>query len=156
MLVCFNLLSPEPGGGSALGYEFARYLKIRGAWGASWSPDGRRVSFLTEISGVPQAWEVPAGGGWPEQLTFHDERVSGAEYSPTVEEILFGMDAGGNERSQLFLLGQEGERDLTRDPEAIHYSGGFSPDGTQISYTATRRNGTDFDVLVQRLPDGEP
>ena len=139
-----------------MGYEFGRYLKIRGAWGASWSPDGRRVAFLTEITGVPQAWEVPAGGGWPEQLTFHEERVSGAEYSPVRDEMLFGMDAGGNERSQLFLLGQGGERDLTRDPGAIHYSGGFSPDGTRISFTATRRNGTDFDVFVQDLPGGEP
>lgn len=141
-----------------MGYEFARYLKIRGAWGASWSADGRRVAFLTEITGVPQAWEVPAGGGWPEQLTFHEERVSGAEYSPTGGKILFGMDAGGNERSQLFLLGTEGsgERDLTRAPDAIHYSGGFSPDGTRISFTATRRNGTDFDVFVQDVPDGEP
>ena len=141
-----------------MGYEFGRYLKIRGAWGAGWSPDGRRVCFLTEITGVPQAWEVPAGGGWPEQLTFHEERVSGAEYSPTRDEILFGMDAGGNERSQLFLLGTggSGERDLTRGPGSIHLSGGFSPDGTRISFTATRRNGTDFDVFVQDVPDGEP
>ncbi|CAA9407409.1 MAG: Acylamino-acid-releasing enzyme [uncultured Rubrobacteraceae bacterium] len=141
-----------------MGHDFGRYLKIRGAWGAGWSPDGQRVSFLTEITGVPQVWEVPAGGGWPEQLTFHGERVSGAEYSPTKDEILFGMDAGGNERSQLFLLGQGGgeERDLTRDPGAIHYSGGFSPDGARVAFTATRRNGTDFDVFVQDVPDGEP
>jgi len=139
-----------------LGYEFARYLKVRGAWGASWSPDSQRVSFLTEITGVPQVWEVPVGGGWPEQLTFHEERVSGAEYSPTRDEILFGMDAGGNERSQLFLLGNGVERDLTRNPEAIHYSGGFSPDGARVAFTATRRNGTDFDVFVQGVPDGDP
>ena len=139
-----------------MGYEFARYLKVRGAWGASWSPDSQRVSFLTEITGVPQVWEVPVGGGWPEQLTFHEERVSGAEYSPTRDEILFGMDAGGNERSQLFLLGNGVERDLTRNPEAIHYSGGFSPDGARVAFTATRRNGTDFDVFVQGVPDGDP
>ena len=142
-----------------MGYEFGRYLKIRSAWGAGWSPDGRKVSFLTEITGVPQVWEVAAEGGWPEQLTFHDERVSGAEYSPTENYILFGMDAGGNERQQLFLLGGPGdgeERDLTRDPDAIHYPGGFSPDGARISFTATRRNGTDFDVFVQDVPDGEP
>src|SRR5829696_9539582 len=101
--------------GVPLPYEFARYLKIRAAYGATWSPDGRRIAFLTDITGVPQAWEVPAGGGWPEQLTFHEERVSGAEYSPTGDELLFGMDAGGNERSQLFLLGPDAERDLTRD-----------------------------------------
>ncbi|MBA4116017.1 MAG: S9 family peptidase [Rubrobacter sp.] len=144
-------------------YEFARYLKIRAAYGATWSPDGSRVAFLTDITGVPQAWEVAsgAGGGWPEQLTFHDERVSGIRYSPTEDRLLYGMDVGGNERTQLFLLGGVGgeDRDLTRAPGAIHYSGGFSPDGRRIAFTATRRNGTDFDVFVQDLEDsatGEP
>jgi dipeptidyl aminopeptidase/acylaminoacyl peptidase len=139
-----------------LPHEFARYVKIRGAWGPSWSPDGRRVSFLTEITGVPQVWEVPAEGpSWPEQLTFYEERVSGAEYSPTHNRLLFGMDAGGNERTQLFLLEGGEATDLTRAPGAIHYSGGFSPDGRRVAYTATRRNGTDFDVFVQE-PGGEP
>lgn len=143
-------------------YEFARYLKIRSASGASWSPDGRRVAFITDITGVGQAWEVPAGGGWPEQLTFHEERVSGVYYPPVEDRIVFGMDAGGNERTQLYLLdGASGlpageERDLTRDPDAIHYFGGFAPDGGRIAYTATRRNGTDFDVFVQEMPDGDP
>jgi len=140
-----------------LAYEFARYLKVRGAWGASWSPDGSSVSFLTEITGVPQVWEVAAEGlSWPEQLTFYEERVSGALYSPTENRLLFAMDAGGNERSQLFLLEDGMVTDLTNAPEAIHYAGGFSPDGRRIAYTATRRNGTDFDVFVQGLPEGEP
>src|SRR5215203_4376509 len=143
--------------GTRLAYEFARYLKVRGAWGPSWSPDGQRVSFLTEITGVPQVWEVASGASsWPEQLTFYEERISGAWYSPEEDRLLFGMDAGGNERSQLFLL-QDGEvRDLTKDPGAIHYPGGFSPDGRRVAYTATRRNGTDFDVFVQEVPEGEP
>jgi dipeptidyl aminopeptidase/acylaminoacyl peptidase len=140
-----------------LRYEFARYLKIRAAYGATWSPDGRRIAFLTDITGVPQAWELPVEGGWPEQLTFHEERISGIHYSPKENRLLFSMDAGGNERSQLFVLdGFTGEeRDLTRAPDAIHYFGGFSPDGERISYTATRRNGTDFDVFVQPLGDSD-
>ncbi len=136
-------------------YEFARYLKIRSAYGASWSPDGRRISFLADITGVPQVWEVAEGGGWPEQLTFYEEQVSEARYSPEGERLIFCMDAGGNERSQIFLLEGAEVRDLTRDPESIHYFGGFSPDGSRIAYTATRRNGTDFDVYVQDL-DCEP
>jgi dipeptidyl aminopeptidase/acylaminoacyl peptidase len=142
-----------------LAYEFARYLKVRGAWGASWSPDGLKVSFLTEITGVPQVWEVASeaqGPSWPEQLTFYEERISGALYSPTENRLLFGMDASGNERSQLFLLQDGQARDLTGAPDAIHYSGGFSPDGSRIAYAATRRNGTDFDVFLQELPEGEP
>ena len=139
-------------------YDFARYLKIRGAWGASWSPDGDRLAFLTEITGVPQVWEVSSeahGPSWPEQLTFYEERVSSAEYSPIQNRLLFGMDSGGNERTQLFLLEGGEVTDLTRAPDAIHYSGGFSPDGERVAYTATRRNGTDFDVFAQEL-DGEP
>ncbi len=140
-----------------MAYDFARYLRIRGAYGASWSPDGRRVSFLTDITGVPQVWEVSAEGGWPDQLTFHEERVMGARYSPADDALVFNMDVGGNERAQIFLLKSSAgeERDLTREPDAIHYFGGFSPDGGRIAYTATRRNGTDFDVYVQDL-DGEP
>ena len=138
-----------------MAYEFARYLKIRAAYGATWSPDGRRIAFLTDITGVPQAWEVPVVGGWPEQLTFYDERVSGVRYSPKENRLIFSMDVGGNERSQLFLLENGEERDLTKAPDAIHYFGGFSPDGKRIAYTATRRNGTDFDVYVQEL-SGSP
>ncbi|MBX6762626.1 MAG: S9 family peptidase [Rubrobacteraceae bacterium] len=134
---------------------FHRYLKIRSSYGASWSPDGRSLSFLTDVTGVPQLWEVGVEGGWPEQRTFFEERVLRAEYSPVDGRIVFAMDAGGNERMQLFVLEGGEERDLTRMPQAIHNFGGFSPDGSCIAYTATRRNGTDFDVYVQRL-DGEP
>ena len=137
-----------------MAFDFARYLKVRGSYGSGWSPDGRRVSFLTDITGVAQVWQVPVEGGWPDQLTFHEERVMWAAYSPVENRVLFSMDAGGNERAQLFLLDGDGERDLTRAPDAIHYPGGFSPDGTRVAYTATRRNGTDFDVYVQDL-DGE-
>ncbi len=141
-----------------MSFAFDRYLKIRSAYGASWSPDGRRLSFLTDITGVAQVWEVSADGGWPEQRTFHEERVMGAEYSSTAERILYSMDAGGNERAGLFLLDSaRGEvQDLTNNPQAIHYSGGLSPDGARVAYTATRRNGTDFDLYVQGIPDGEP
>jgi dipeptidyl aminopeptidase/acylaminoacyl peptidase len=148
-------------------YEFARYLRIRAAYAPTFSPDGRRLAFLTDITGVPQVWEVRADGGppsWPEQLTFRDERVSSAHYSPTGEPdlLVYGSDVGGNEKTQLFLLSGSGEaraeRDLTGSPDAIHYFGAFSPanSGSRIAYTATRRNGTDFDVFVQDLPDGEP
>ncbi|CAN5593542.1 S9 family peptidase [soil metagenome] len=136
-------------------YEFSRYLRIKGASGAGWSPDGRRVLFLTDITGVQQVWEVPVAGGWPDQLTFYEERVAGAGYSPVEDKVLFSIDSGGKERMQLYLVGGGEERDLTGDPEAIHYSGGFAPDGARIAYTAIRRNGTDFDVYVQSL-DGEP
>ena len=61
---------------------FENYLNVRAAFAPSWAPDGSRVAFLTNITGAPQLWSVAAGGGWPEQLTFHPDRVLGAWYAP--------------------------------------------------------------------------
>src|SRR5262245_30310695 len=85
-------------------FPIDRYLNIRSASGASFSPDGRFVSFLTNITGVSQLWQVPVNGGWPTQLTFTSESVRGGHFSPTRHELIFSMDTGGNEREQLFRL----------------------------------------------------
>jgi len=39
-----------------------------------WSPDGKTVCFVSNISGRMNLWLVPAEGGWPTQLTVSDQR----------------------------------------------------------------------------------
>ena len=130
-------------------YDFARYLNIRSAYGSSFAPDGDRVAFITNITGVPQVWQVAANGGWPNQLTFFSDRVSFIEYAPHEDRALLGMDVGGSERTQLYLLTSSGEQciHLTPEaPEAIHTFGGWSCDGAQIAFSANRRSSADFEV----------
>src|SRR5262245_8166229 len=124
-------------------YDFSRYLHIRSAYAPSFTPDGSAVAFITNITGVPQAWQVPIGGGWPEQLTFFGDRVSSVNFAPQRDMLLFGMDIGGSERTQLFLLTESGSRTipLTAEyPDAIHYiggaNGGWSSDGKQIAFAS--------------------
>ena len=140
-----------------------RYLNIRVAEGPSFSPDGRFVSFLTNITGVSQLWLVPAEGGWPTPLTFTNESVRGGHYNPRRHELIFSMDSGGNERTQLFhLKGVGGDTDhglgegwvsddLTHHPEAIHLFGGWSHDGERIAFSANRDEPSRFDIYVQRI-----
>ena len=101
---------------------FSQYLNIRQANAPSFSPDGQRVSFLTNITGVPQAWVVDVDGGWPDQLTFDAERVSGAVFSPSNNHLVFSRDVGGNENAQIFLVNSDGsdERKLTNADDKIH------------------------------------
>src|SRR5438132_14404453 len=87
---------------AAFGIE--RFLNIRSATAPTFSPDGRFVAFLSNITGVTQLWQVPVEGGWPMQLTFTGDSVRGAHYSPTRQEIIYSMDVGGNERTQLYRL----------------------------------------------------
>ncbi len=145
-------------------FTIDRYLNIRSAFGPSFSPDNRFVSFLTNITGVSQLWQVPVEGGWPVQLTFTNESVRGGHYSPRRHELIFSMDAGGNERTQLYHLhGVGGEtdhalgngwvdQDLTRQPKSIHSFGGWSHDGEQIAFSANREDASRFDIYVQKVP----
>src|SRR5690348_11854934 len=132
--------------------DFVRYLNVRTASGVSFSPDGRHLTFLTDITGVAEVWSIAVASAasgdnkerplpWPEQLTFGGERIAGASYSPVDDQLIISGDIGGNERTQLFLMrvrgdgGRVGATDtmlipLTNQPEVIHVFGGGQEDGS--------------------------
>jgi dipeptidyl aminopeptidase/acylaminoacyl peptidase len=134
-------------------YSFERYLNVRSAYGPGFSPDGKRLSFLTDITGVAEVWSVPidihaSTPAWPDQLTFRGERVAGASYSPTADVLLVSADVRGNERTQLYSLSADGSAfiALTTQSEAIYQFGGWSPDGTRITFSSNERDGRYFDI----------
>jgi dipeptidyl aminopeptidase/acylaminoacyl peptidase len=129
--------------------DIERYLNVRAAYGASLSPDGT-LAFLMDTTGTPQVWSLSSPGAWPEQRTFYDESVSFCSYSPEREELVFGMDEGGDENQQLHLLAPDGTvSDLTGHPDARHHWGGWSADGERFAFASNRRDPAVFDVYVQ-------
>ena len=138
-------------------YEFERFLTVRSASAPAFSANGQRVVFLWDVTGVPQLWAVDIDGGWPEQLTVYSERVMTLFNSPVSDETVFGMDSGGDERQQLYLLSGNGEsiKALTANPQTIHTPGGWTPDGTSFVYASNRRHPALFDIYVNRLSKGE-
>jgi dipeptidyl aminopeptidase/acylaminoacyl peptidase len=143
-------------------YSFERYLNVRTAFGPSFSPDGKTLSFLTNITGVAEVWSVPfepqqLSPRWPEQLTFRGERVSGAIYAPNTDTLLVAGDIGGNERTQFFLLKADGSQltALTSKLEVMHLFGGWSPDGSRITYSSNERDARYFDVYEYTIASGE-
>ncbi|WP_144923869.1 S9 family peptidase [Halorubrum salsamenti] len=131
-------------------YDIERYLNVRNAGGADLGPNGR-LSFLLNTTGTGQVWSLDEPLGWPEQHTFFEESVSFVDSSPERAEAVFGMDEGGNERAQLYLLNYEsGEiTDLTDRPEAKHRWGGWDGDGDRFAFASNRRDEAVFDVYVQ-------
>ncbi len=132
-----------------------RYLQIRAATVAGHLPSGE-LGYLADVTGLLQLWRV-APDGLHEQVTFAGERITVALPSPREERWVIARDAGGNERHALFAIDAAGgsERALSHDPEAIHVPGAFSPDGSQVAFTHTGRNGVDFDVAVVAVAGGE-
>ena len=134
-------------------YTFEQFLNVRSALRPSFSPDGERVAFLSDVSGLPQLWSVPAAGGAPQQLTDYAERIIDARYAPAGGNILFSMDQGGDERGQLYLLSDDtaAVTALTSEPEVIHTFGAWSPDGRSVAYVSNRRHRAFFDVYVRDI-----
>jgi len=132
-------------------YDIERYLNVRRAYGASFGPDGDRIGFLLDTTGVPQVWTLDAGGAWPEQRTFYDERVTFVSWSPERDELAFGMDEGGNERTQYYRLDADDGTitPLTATPEAKHRWGGWSHGGERFAFASNRRDEAVFDIYVQ-------
>ena len=90
-------------------FGMERFLNIRNASAPSISPKGDEVVYLTNVSGVNQVWKNQIVGGYPEQLTFFDDRVREVHWSPRGDLILFTKDQGGDERTQLYLMDPNGE-----------------------------------------------
>jgi len=138
-------------------FPIDRFLNARRCYGPSFSPNGERLAFIADLSGVPEAWAMPAAGGWPEQLTFVGDRVGLAGFSPTADELIVATDRGGDENVQLWRLTGRGEiaDRLTHDDSAMHPFGGWSPNGRAIAYTSNERNRACLDVVVQDVSTGE-
>jgi dipeptidyl aminopeptidase/acylaminoacyl peptidase len=132
-------------------FDIERYLNVRSAHGASVGPDGECISFLMDTTGVPQVWTLSTPGGWPEQRTFFDDRVTFASWSPERPELIVGRDRGGDEKETLYRLDvTDGSiTDLTEHPDAKHWFGGWSPDGDRFAFASNRRDRSVFDVYVQ-------
>ena len=96
-------------------------LEMRQASPLSFSDDGRVLLVGSDVPGTRQLYAVPARGGEPQQLTRFDEPVAG-QYLPD-GRILLEIDAGGNERTQLYFLAAE----PGAPPEALVVDERFTP-----------------------------
>jgi dipeptidyl aminopeptidase/acylaminoacyl peptidase len=139
-------------------FDFERYLNIRSAYAPAWLEAGQKIAFLSNITGTPQVWSVAAAGGWPDQLSFFQDKVWALSASPAGDRLVCTRDVGGNERYQLFLISADGTeiRRLTQDDQAIHIFGAWSHDGQRIAYASNGRNGRHFDVYIMGLDGSQP
>ncbi|WP_395851943.1 TolB family protein [Cystobacter fuscus] len=84
-------------------------MSTASVFGASFSPDEKRVLFSSDATGVYNVFSVPVAGGKPTQLTRSTtDRTSAVGYFPRDERILFTRDQGGNELTHLYVRTPDG------------------------------------------------
>ncbi|MEH7346049.1 S9 family peptidase [Bacillus sp. JJ1532] len=115
-------------------------------------PNGKKISFICDYSGLPQVWEYDGENRGLAQSSFTKEGITFIKYVTGTSDLIIGMDVSGNEREQLYLLKKDGELiSLTNSPEYVHLYGGSSPDGKWIAWSSNRRNQAFFDIYIQNL-----
>ena len=115
---------------------------------STWSPDGKQIAFVSNISGRSNIWLVPTIGGWPTQLTISDQRQTHPMWSPDGTWIAYISDHDGDEQWDIFLVSPKtGDVvNLTTSPESAEDEPAWSPDGRQIAYITKPKTSSTFEI----------
>ncbi len=108
---------------------------------SSWSPDGKTIAFISNISGRNNIWTVSADGGWPVQLTISDQRQAQPAWSPDGKWIAYMSDYDGDEQWDIFLVSPKTGMvvNLTHTREIAEEHPVWSPDGRYLAYMVKPR-----------------
>jgi len=129
-------------------FSIEKLYMTRQMGGSTWSPDGKQVAFISNISGRNNLWLVPATGGWPIQLTISNQRQAQPVWSPDGTWIAYTSDHDGDEQWDIFLVSPKtGDVvNLTISPDSAEVDPAWSPDGKQLAYTTKPKTGSSYEI----------
>ena len=130
---------------------------VKGAWGASFSPDGKRVAFISDRDGVPELYVVPLEGGEPQKLVASTDPISAPSWSPDGEWLAFQVAPGGGMNAQIHLVRSTGrDRHMVTDGgKETTDLGPWSHDGKNFAFASNRRNPADTDLYLFDIATGK-
>lgn len=135
----------------------AAIASIRSASGASVSPDGAQVVFISNASGSPQVWTVPAAGGAPRQITNLSDPVQSVAWSPAGDRLAYDVAPGGGLNVQIYVARPDGSnvRRVTAGGAENNRLFGWSRDGRWLTVATNRFNPTEMDAFLLDPNTGE-
>src|SRR5262245_56478253 len=91
---------------SELTERVSRMARIGSINSPSFSPDGRSLSVISNVSGVPQVYVIPSTGGWPRMVTDGVDPVVSAVWSPAPgsDWIALTVAPGGGLNTQVYVV----------------------------------------------------
>ncbi len=116
----------------------------------AWSPDGKTIVFVSNITGRNNLWLVPAEGGWPTQLTVSDQRQSHPAWSPDGNWIAYQSDYDGDEQWDIFIVSPKTGQvvNVTKTREISEENPTWSPDGRYLAYTVKPKTSSSYEINV--------
>ncbi len=135
----------------------SRMARVGSAVGAQFSPDGKWVSFISNMSGTPQVWIVPTEGGYPRMVTNGDDPVTGQEWSPASDWIAITIAPGGGLNTQIYIVKPSGTgmKLLTQGGKDNNGFDSWTEDGKYIAIDSSRDDPARRDSFMIDIATGE-
>ena len=130
---------------------------MRSASSPSFSPDGKRVAYVTNVSGSPQVWIALVAGGAPVQVTRLSDPVQSVHWSPAGDWLGYDVAPGGGLNVQVYVVHPDGggAKLLSAGGEVNNRLDGWSHDGRWLAYETNRNDPSRFDAFVVNPDTGE-
>jgi len=146
-------------GATELTERVSRMARIGSVSAPSFSPDGRLLSVISNVSGTPQAYVLPSTGGWPRMITDAADPVVGADWSPAPgsDWLAITVAPGGGLNTQVYVVRADGTglRRLTDGAQDNNAFNAWSDDGTKIYIDSNRRDPASRDSFVIDVATGK-
>jgi dipeptidyl aminopeptidase/acylaminoacyl peptidase len=157
LVLALPLPATSSGGPEDLLRSVTAMVRIGFCSGPSFSPDGKRIAFVSNLTGVPQIFTVSSAGGWPEQVTAFDDPVGSVSWSPDGSWLAFSLAPGGGMNQQVYLVRPDGSgvRRLTDGGKETNQLGPWTKDGRLLSLGSNRRDGAAIDAYFYDVEAGQ-
>jgi dipeptidyl aminopeptidase/acylaminoacyl peptidase len=125
----------------------------RNTGASTWSPDGKQIAFVSNISGRNNIWLVSSESGWPTQLTVSDQRQISPAWSPNGRWIAYGSDSDGDEQWDIFIVSPNNGQviNLTNTPAVSEENFLWSPDSERLAYSVKAKESPNFEIDIMEV-----
>jgi dipeptidyl aminopeptidase/acylaminoacyl peptidase len=125
--------------------------------GGSFSPDGKTLAFICDLSGVPQVWTAPTEGGWPTLVTALEDPVSSVRWSPTNDWLALSVAPGGGMNTQIYLVHPDGTalKRYTPGGKDNNRLASWTHDGSAVMMSSSLRDAAAMDSYLLEVPGGK-